>query len=405
MDNTPVIKKDVVVQAPSVQPVVSGKIPAQLQQRFRRVGFVRFGYSTPYEAQDKQGNKITRYKPVKSEYAVFSSNDDELLKRMSAIYGGKVEPNANPNTLFAYRLITKSKVIPVRLSVVPLRLCYEAYKGRKCIRRCDGETEEKSGGKCVCPVTDPAAMQGKDCCKISMTLQLFVDGCDTFGVWAFKTASYHAASEIPLSIAVAQQLAAHGRLVQCHLAAPLRKGIDESGQAIVYPVPEVRIDATISDLYAMLENARGGNAQLGSSAPTPTPSLPASDHDTIEAEAYMHDVDPETGEVATSSTPDEVFNGYCNAYELDPAAVSLALEEIGVDRDDWVLSAINNNKTGAEFMTAIKMQKLRMDAESASSRAKSTKPPTTKSQTPVKPPAAAQSDEDIAAQLLGEEDE
>lgn len=163
-----------------------------LQQRMRQLGEIRIGELVDTGRKNKNGDPIRR--PSKLNRFRFTSPSKELLDQVAALYGGTVKPwtpaNGGPSE---FELYSTSNRLPV---LVPPRNAltqwYEQYKGSKCVRRCDGRTEQKSDRSCMC---DPV----KRDCAITTRLNVMLRDVPALGVWLLTSHGYYAALELPAS--------------------------------------------------------------------------------------------------------------------------------------------------------------------------------------------------------------
>lgn len=163
-----------------------------LQQRMRQLGEIRIGSTVDTGRTDKNGKAIRR--PTKLDAFRFTSPDAALLETVAKLYGGRVQPwtpqNGGPDE---FEVVSETNRLPV---LVPprnsLTQWYELYKGSKCVRRCDGQTEQKSDSPCVCNPADRT-------CAITTRLNVMLRNVPALGVWLLTSHGYYAAVELPAS--------------------------------------------------------------------------------------------------------------------------------------------------------------------------------------------------------------
>jgi hypothetical protein len=129
-----------------------------LQRRMRQLGEIRIGRVVDTgRVSQKTGKAILR--PEKLKAFRFTSPSREILTQVATLYGGEVQPwtpaNGGPSEFEVYSEATRLPVlIPPRDSVSQW---YEHYQGSKCVRRCDGQVEQKSDRPCMCNPTAACA--------------------------------------------------------------------------------------------------------------------------------------------------------------------------------------------------------------------------------------------------------
>ncbi|MEV4174031.1 hypothetical protein [Nonomuraea sp. NPDC049709] len=225
-----------------------------LQRRMRQLGEIRIGRVVDTgKVSQRTGKPILR--PEKLDRFRLTSASRPLLEQVATLYGGEVQPwtpaNGGPAEWEVY---TDADRLPV---VVPPRdpvtLWYEQYKGSKCVRRCDGEVEQKSDQPCMC---NPDRRD----CQITMRLNVMLRDVPGLGVWLLTSHGYFAATELP---EVAEFLSRAGGYVDAWLAMEEKQLpiIDANGRAGTarFMVPKLDVDLTPAQLLA----GHGARAELG----------------------------------------------------------------------------------------------------------------------------------------------
>lgn len=168
-----------------------------IQRQFRELGRIRAG-----DQQEYVKDGVKKRRPVKGTTFRLTSASQNLVERVAAEYGGKVQPWANaPEGSGAQWECTITA--PALDVLVPPGQVYSQYmelwKGGGCLRRCDGVTELLTNTPCACP-PDPkerTALAAKgEACKPTTRLNVMLPRIPDIGVWRLETHSYYAAVEL-----------------------------------------------------------------------------------------------------------------------------------------------------------------------------------------------------------------
>lgn len=249
----------------------------ELQRRMRQLGEIRIGRVVDTgKVSQKTGRPILR--PEKLDRFRLTSASRPLLEEVAALYGGEVQAwtpaNGGPSEWEVY---TEADRLPVLVPPRdPVTQWYELYKGSKCVRRCDGVTEQKSDRPCLC---DPDRRD----CQITTRLNVMLRDVPGLGVWLLTTHGYYAAVELP---EVAQFLAGTRGYVDAWLAMEEKQVVRDNGEVARFMVPKLDVAVTPAQLLAgeggiapsAVGQARrpevGGGAQAALEGPRPAPAAP-----------------------------------------------------------------------------------------------------------------------------------
>jgi hypothetical protein len=219
-----------------------------LQRRMRQLGEIRIGHVVDTgRVSQKTGKKILR--PEKLSKFRFTSPSRQILGKVAELYGGSVQPwtpaNGGPSEFEVYSTADRLPiVIPPQNAVSQW---YELFKGSKCIRRCDGVTEQKSDRPCFC---DPVNRE----CAITTRVNVMLRDLPALGQWLLVSKGYYAAVELPPA---AELLAQVGGYVPGWLGMEEKLVQREEGPAR-FMVPTLDVEITPTELMA--GQVRGGGA-------------------------------------------------------------------------------------------------------------------------------------------------
>lgn len=211
-----------------------------LQRRMRQLGEIRIGHVVKTgRTSQKTGKEITR--PAKLNNFRFTSPSREILASVAELYGGDVQPwtpaNGGPAEFEVYSTTNRLPVlIPPRDAVSQW---YELYAGSKCLRRCDGQTEQKSDKPCVC---NPDNRQ----CSITTRVNVMLRDVPALGQWLLVSKGYYAATELPPA---AELLAQAGGYVAGWLGMEEKLVQRDEGPAR-FMVPTLDVEITPAALMA-----------------------------------------------------------------------------------------------------------------------------------------------------------
>lgn len=239
-----------------------------LQQRMRQIGEIRIGHVVPTKSGKTRPEKLSKFR--------FTSPSEQILADVANEYGGKVEPwtpaNGGPQEFEVY---TDTNRLPVVIPPMAVTQWYELYQGSKCVRRCDGRTEQKSDRPCLC---DP---ENRDC-AITTRLNVMLRDVGPIGYWLLTSRGYYAAVELP---PIAELLARGGGNVPGFLGLEERREIHEKPgggtETRRFMVPTLDIGITAGQA---LQGSSGGG-QMAVEAPQPAAAAIAAPRPGYEAMA------------------------------------------------------------------------------------------------------------------------
>lgn len=211
-----------------------------LQQRLRQIGEIRIGHVVDTGRLTKDGKPIKR--PAKLSKFRFTSPSKVILDSVAALYGGNVQPwtPANGGTP-EWELYSTVDRLPI---LVPPRDAvsqwYELYAGSRCMRRCDGEIEQKSDKPCMC---NPEKRQ----CSITTRVNVMLQDVPALGQWLLVSKGYNSAVTLP---GAAEILAQVGAYVPGWLGMEEKVVLKDDGPPNRFMVPTIDVDVSPRELMS-----------------------------------------------------------------------------------------------------------------------------------------------------------
>jgi hypothetical protein len=236
-----------------------------LQTRMRQLGEIRIGHVVDTGKISKKTDKPIM-RPAKLDKFRFTSASRPILEQIAELYGGTVQPwtpaNGGPTE---WEVFSEADRVPV---IIPpmnnvIDAWYEQYKGSRCVRRCDGEIEQKSDKSCMC---DPDNRE----CTITVRLNVMLRDVKGLGVWLLTSHGRTAASELP---PMAKALLRAGGEIDGWLTVEEKKVPLEDGTTARFMVPKLDVDLSPGELYAGA--GRGPALQSGQRAAVEQPERTA----------------------------------------------------------------------------------------------------------------------------------
>jgi hypothetical protein len=274
-----------------------------MQRKGQQIGRLRIGQ------QIKASNGKMR--PAKLDSFRFTTGSRVAADAVAHLYGGTVRDWEGE-----YEVVTDKSAIGV---TVPPRdqivtQWYEMWSKGGCQRRCDSQTEQISGGPCLCPhSSDPddveavaeqalersrlAHLNPPQACKLVTRINVMIPDLPGLGVWRLDTGSYYAAAEIGDSGELMHMARDRGVFLPAMLRIEQRSRV-AGGQTKRFPVPVLEVLATFRDIATGAIEAGGLVAQLPPApdgerraiaaaspgpSPAPPPAVPAAEPDDHEA--------------------------------------------------------------------------------------------------------------------------
>ena len=205
------------------------------QRRGQQIGRLRIGSRWP--SQGRQGHRQDAAREL--DTFRFTTGSRATAAAIADLYGGEIRDWSGE-----YEVITgQSEIgvqVPPRDNVISQG--YEMWNKGGCIRRCDSEREEISGGPCLCPhAEDPddaeecgrAALERAElakrnppqACKLVTRISVQIPDLPGLGIFRLDTGSYYAAVEIGDAAALMQVARDHGVFLPAILRIEQRQRI------------------------------------------------------------------------------------------------------------------------------------------------------------------------------------
>lgn len=226
-----------------------------IQRRGQQIGRIRIGQQVRASNGKSHPSRLDTFR--------FTTGSRACAEAICALYGGEVRDWQGE-----YEVITaKSEIgvtVPPRDEVISQ--WYEMWNKGGCLRRCDSQHEQISGGPCLCP-RDPkersalAAENPPQACKLVTRISVMIPDLPGLGVFRLDTGSYYAATEIGDSANLMQVARDRGVFLPAILRIEQRSRV-AGGQTKKYPVPVLEVLATFRDLATGAIERAGMAAQL-----------------------------------------------------------------------------------------------------------------------------------------------
>jgi hypothetical protein len=238
------------------------------QRRMVEVGRIRLGRKVTMNGGKTRPEKLSKLR--------FTSRDRRRIDAIAELYKGEVAAWEDEHEVY-----TDATEVPI--AVVPgqaLSRYFEQWgqktiDGKKtpviCLRRCDGELENKSGGPCLCANEDQMV------CKPTSRLSVVLTDVPGLGVWRLESHGWNASAELAGTVELLEMLVASNRPIVARLRLDQRTKKTETGTNR-FVVPVIDIDHTLGQVLTAI----GGTAPAALDQPAaaaqgfkPVPELPA----------------------------------------------------------------------------------------------------------------------------------
>jgi hypothetical protein len=284
-----------------------------LQMKLRELGRIRAGEVVETAAGKRR--------PAKLDHFRITSHSERRIRQVAGLYGGEPArwtPQNSTETQWAVT-VTADR-IPVMLPPQSITQNYELWSGGGCVRRCDGQTEQKSGKPCLCN-PDPK----KRDCAVTTRLSVILREVDGIGVFRLDSKGYYAAVELPQ---VAAFLEHAGQYVEAYLALEPRKDVTD-GKTRHWLTPVLDVDITPQDMLAAARSAGalGPADQHSIAPPTTRPALPGAPPPGAGTTVAL-DADSIRDSVLACTDPDQLRDLYRQVSGPDKALKNPANAEV-----------------------------------------------------------------------------
>jgi hypothetical protein len=194
-----------------------------------------------------------------------TSPNPAIVDAFCAVYGGERRGWDNQGRAEFEAYLPTTAIRVVLLPGSSLSQWWELYRGSVCVRRCDSQTELKSGKPCLCPSRDPAERNADpDQCSATTRVSVICPDVDVVGAGMFVTRGLMAASMLPNAIAAANAALAAG----IYVPAVVRV-VECTGQGTKWVVPQIEVVGTSLErlLRSAIEARQHNGGQLDGTAP------------------------------------------------------------------------------------------------------------------------------------------
>ncbi len=245
-----------------------------LQREAGQIGRIRIGTSVD-TGRVKNGRAVRQ--PKKLTGFRFTTHSEFAAAAVAELLGGEAvawSTDDGAPTSGQWQVFTEADQINVIVPPGPKAVdsWYEMWLPKMCVRRCDGQTEQKSGQACLCPedLERRAADAARGAaCRMTTRVNVMVPDLPGVGVWMLESHGFYAATEMT---GVAEMLAAAG---QHGVKIPARLRIEQRERRVYqgegnkplvknFPVPVLEVLATLRQIA---DAAATGQLSLAASMP------------------------------------------------------------------------------------------------------------------------------------------
>jgi hypothetical protein len=246
-----------------------------LQRRQQTTGRIRTGIRVKTGKQDRNGKDITR--PDKLNTLRFTSPSRPAVEAAALAFGGEVRPWENRGRN-EWEVITKATetMVTIPPGAEAISTWYEKWSGGGCERRCDSQTEQKSGGPCLCaPLLERfegseakakerhrlSKMNPPQACHLKTRINVVLPDLPDVGVWRLDTGSFYAAGEMLGKVQIMEMCRENSLFLPARLWIDHRVEVS-GGETKKYPVPVLELQATFRQVATGELQAAGWAGQL-----------------------------------------------------------------------------------------------------------------------------------------------
>jgi len=241
-----------------------------LQRKGQQIGRIRIGQQVTFIKDGKEKSR-----PARLDTFRITTASRHTADAVAELLGGEVREWSGQLEVITQRSEI-SVMVPPRDAVISQ--WYEQWNAGGCIRRCDSQREQISGGPCQCPhAEDPAnaeeanraALQRAElaklnpprACHLITRVNVMIPDLPGLGVFRLDTGSFYAAAEIGDTAYILQKARDAGVFLPAVLRIEQRQRV-AGGQTKKYPVPVLEITATFRQIASGELEAGGVAAQL-----------------------------------------------------------------------------------------------------------------------------------------------
>jgi hypothetical protein len=287
----------------------------ELEHRPVELGRIRLGA----KATTKGGKEY----PTTLDTWRLTSAQRGYLDAAAGLYGGEVVPWPDAPDEGYWQLVTTVSELRVLIptSLRTVSQAYELWQGGTCERRCDGTTEQFTGGPCLC---DPAARE----CELMTRISIMLPDVPGLGVWRLDTGGWHAATSLPATIELLKSLSSQPWIPAILRLEQRSRKVRDNGQVVTH-----RFAVPVLDLPGMTIGkviARMGNAEVPQIEPMRTTQPTAAERAIARAAAITNGDDgappPSPPAGARAVTPSAGSTRAGNPEPASPTAVAASAD-------------------------------------------------------------------------------
>lgn len=241
-----------------------------LQKRAATIGRIRIGNQVP-TGKVKDGKPVMR--PAKLGAFRLTTSSEYAARAVADLLGGAAQRWESAPTAGQWEVFTDRDQVSVMIppSATAVDSWYELWTAAGCVRRCDGQAEQKSGQGCLCPADQTLratqAKQGR-ACRMTTRVNVLVPDLPGVGQWMLESHGYYAAVELAGTAELLAHASARGLIIPAVLRIEQRETRiprgDQAPEVRKYPVPVLEVLATLREITAAAES---GQRALSASMP------------------------------------------------------------------------------------------------------------------------------------------
>lgn len=232
------------------------------------------------------GEKTASGSPRKLETFRLTSFNKALLDEAARLYGGTVKRCTDPALKNQYEVVLASSSLPVYVAPIPVSQFMENWEGGSCQRRCDSDTELRSGLPCLCK-----SEENMVCKPYTRVAFLLYELPGAAGFWRLESHGWNAAVELAATCdLLLGYYGLKGAPLACALRLEMRSGkFVEGGKTKTsrFMVPVIDVPYTPQDLLLMVQEQKAleGAAEQPATVPSLAQDVEAPVRDAQDAEA------------------------------------------------------------------------------------------------------------------------
>ena len=233
-----------------------------LQKQAAQSGRIRIGNQVPVKGKfNDDGSQKMR--PSKLGTFRLTTSSQHAAKAVADLLGGVAQPWKDAPTAGQWEVLTERDELPVMIppSEKAVDSWYEMWTAAGCVRRCDGQTEQKSSQPCMCPpdhvFRSEQARRGH-ACRMTTRVNVLIPDLPGIGRWMLESHGYYAAVELAGTAELLSQASARGLTIPAILRLEQRETRVPRGDAPPevrkYAVPVLEVLPTMRQILHAVES-------------------------------------------------------------------------------------------------------------------------------------------------------